>query len=164
MFLSSLSKSCPWWKSPRVCSLRKMLPRWMAEQSMKTEDLIKLLDDELLNQTADVWRALRLAKYALQETLDKTPLSKSPLTQDDLMKMAVIGAPIPPLRALATYADEKNWVQLYGPLVAAGDYQPKACEWIFIGPVRPGYELAQNAIGREMPNSAIAQSSAIKPL
>lgn len=121
---------------------------------MKTEELIKLLDDELLNQTDDVWRVIRLAKYALQKTLDKTPLNKAPLTADDLMKMATIGTPIPPLRALATYADPKNWVQLYdgGVKPVESDYEPRACEWAFIGPVRPGYELAQNAIGREMPN------------
>lgn len=78
-----------------------------------------------------------------------------PLTAGEILELARDGEPIPPLRALATYADPKNWVQLYGGVVsisAPNNYEPRECEWAFTGPVRPPYELAQNAIGREMPN------------
>lgn len=119
---------------------------------MKTEELIKLLDAEMVTPSADNWRVIRLAKYALEETLKA---DKTPLTGNDLMQMANTGTPIPPLRALATYADPKNWVQLYDcrDMPPQNGYHPAKCEWAFIGPVRPGYELAQNVIGREMPNS-----------
>jgi len=71
--------------------------------------------------------------------------SVEPLTCADLTEIAMSGVPIPPLRALATYANENNWKQIYNG-ESTEEYVPKACEWAFVGPVRPGYELAQNAL------------------
>lgn len=70
----------------------------------------------------------------------------SPLTSHDIIGMAQSGSPIPPVRALATFANTDNWIQLYEGRTMQAGYQPKECEWAFIGPVRPPYELAKNAL------------------
>lgn len=70
----------------------------------------------------------------------------SSLSAGEILQLAQEGKPIPPARALATYADPKNWVQLYDIRAASGEYTPRACEWAFIGPMRPGYELARCAL------------------
>jgi hypothetical protein len=67
-----------------------------------------------------------------------------PLTASDILKMANLGERLPVARVLATFADPSNWVQIYDGK-SVSEYTPKACEWAFIGPVRPPYELAQNA-------------------
>jgi hypothetical protein len=69
------------------------------------------------------------------------------LTAADLMDAAIHGKPIDPLRALAAYADPSNWVQCYGGEDSDGN-KLKPCEWAFIGPTRPGYELAQHTLSR----------------
>jgi len=69
-----------------------------------------------------------------------------PLSADELMLFAQIGRPIPLNRALATFADPNNWIQLYQGKSVKDGYRPKECKWAFIGPVRPPYELAQNAL------------------
>jgi hypothetical protein len=68
-----------------------------------------------------------------------------PLAASEIMECAVNNKPIPVIRALATYAEKSNWVQLYCG-ESSGDYKAHTCEWAFIGPVRPPYELAQNAL------------------
>ena len=68
-----------------------------------------------------------------------------PLTANDLLDSALRGDSIDPLRALATYADPSNWVQCYEGEDSNGN-KLKPCEWVFIGPTRPGYELAQHAL------------------
>lgn len=68
-----------------------------------------------------------------------------PLTRAELLEAAVNNQPIPILRVLATYADPNNWVQAYHAERSDGK-ELRACEWAFIGPTRPGYELAQWAI------------------
>lgn len=72
----------------------------------------------------------------------------TPLTASELLEIAnTPNAEIPMDRALATFADPRNWVQIYkGETSPASGYTAKACEWAFIGPVRPPYELAQNAL------------------
>lgn len=71
----------------------------------------------------------------------------TPLTTTDLIEMGTHAVPIPPERILATFADPKNWVQLYdGESSPISGYKAKACEWVFIGPMRPPYELAQHGI------------------
>lgn len=68
-----------------------------------------------------------------------------PLTASDILDMANRGESLPVKRVLATFADPSNWVQIYeGKSVS--EYAPKACEWAFIGPIRPPYELAQHAM------------------
>lgn len=74
--------------------------------------------------------------------------SKS-LTAEELLHLALTGQPLPADRVLATFADEKNWVQLYHCESAARGYKPLACEWAFIGPVRPPFELAQQALNHD---------------
>lgn len=70
-----------------------------------------------------------------------------PLSPNDILQLALAGKPIPADRVLATFADPKNWIQVYrGETVQAGGYEMKACEWAFIGPMRPPYELAQHAL------------------
>lgn len=69
-----------------------------------------------------------------------------PLSAAELIAIANGNIKVPPERVLATYADPGNWVQLYHCEAAARGYEPKACEWAFVGPVRPPYELAQWAI------------------
>lgn len=80
-----------------------------------------------------------------------TPESKAlPLEASDLMTMALDGQTPPILRVLATYAIASNWIQLYGGKRSPDKaYQVKACEWAFIGPMRPPYELAQWALGSQ---------------
>lgn len=73
-------------------------------------------------------------------------MNPKPLTANDLMSLVLAGEPIPLDRALATYADPNNWVQLYHSESLSPGYEAKPCEWAFIGPVRPPYELAQNAL------------------
>ena len=60
-----------------------------------------------------------------------------PLEISDLFDAALNNTTIDPIRALATYADRSNWIQVY---------INNKCEWAFIGPTRPGYELAEFAI------------------
>ena len=52
----------------------------------------------------------------------------------DLFSIGVNGGKIDPIRALATYADEKNWGKIY---------DEKGCHWVWQGPVIVGFELAQ---------------------
>lgn len=73
-------------------------------------------------------------------------MKPKPLTAEDLFHFAIQGEQLPIERVLATFADEKNWVQLYHAESGARGYQPLPCEWAFIGPVRPPFELAQQAI------------------
>lgn len=68
-----------------------------------------------------------------------------PLGISDLIDLTVSGGTIPASRALATFANPSNWKQIYGGKNHSG-YEAKHCEWAFIGPVRPPYELAQKAI------------------
>lgn len=91
--------------------------------------------------------------------VEKT-LSTSPTTQfvrveslgsfEELSGRAILdlannNKPIPFGRALATFANPFNWTQLYDAKGGSG-YEPKACEWAFIGPMRPPYELAQHGM------------------
>lgn len=70
-----------------------------------------------------------------------------PLTCHDLMKLVYAGKPFPVDRVLATFADKHNWIQIYnGGTNGATEYEARACEWAFIGPSRPPYELAQSAL------------------
>lgn len=69
-----------------------------------------------------------------------------PLTASDIVACAVSGVPIAADRTLATFADPRNWVQLYDSKALTGGYEPRACEWAWIGPNRPPYELAQWAL------------------
>jgi len=70
-----------------------------------------------------------------------------PITTDDLLDAAIYGKAIDPLRVLAAYADPSNWIQCYGGEDSDGN-KLKPCEWAFIGPTRPGYELAQHTLAR----------------
>lgn len=65
-----------------------------------------------------------------------------PLSASDLLQFANNGMPIPSNRVLATFGNPKNWIQIYHGETSRPDYEPRACEWAFIGPVRPPYELA----------------------
>lgn len=67
------------------------------------------------------------------------------LTNGELIDLVVNGQSIPATRVLATFADPNNWVQIYNGENHSG-YNPKPCEWAFIGPVSPPYELAQKAM------------------
>jgi len=68
-----------------------------------------------------------------------------PVTTYDLFESALHQVKIDPLRALAAYADPSNWVQVYNGELANGN-KCLPCEWAFIGPTRPGYELAQHVL------------------
>lgn len=71
--------------------------------------------------------------------------SVTPLTAGELLSIATNGGQVPPFRALATYANRENWKQIYEGKTSDGA-PAHACEWAFIGPMRPGYELAQHAL------------------
>lgn len=76
-----------------------------------------------------------------------SPVACSPLSAGDLYRAAVAGNPIPANRVLATFAEASNWVQIYhGETSPVTGYKAKACEWAFVGPSRPPYELAQWAL------------------
>lgn len=80
---------------------------------------------------------------------DPVPGTVMPLTAAELLELARRGKPIPADRVLATFAHEANWVQIYRGETAPGcGYQAMACEWAFIGPVRPPFELAQHAMSK----------------
>ena len=68
-----------------------------------------------------------------------------PVTTSDILDAALQGTALDPVRALAAYADPANWVQSYGGEDCDGN-KLKPCEWVFVGPTRPGYELAQRAL------------------
>jgi hypothetical protein len=69
-----------------------------------------------------------------------------PLQGRDILDIANAGESISAIRALQTFAQESNWVQLYDAKTSSKDYSARACEWAFIGSVRPPYELAQQAL------------------
>lgn len=70
-----------------------------------------------------------------------------PYQPDELLTAARGGQPLDPLRVLATYAARDNWVPIHGGRTSPEDeYEAKACEWAFIGGVRPPYELAEWAL------------------
>ena len=76
-----------------------------------------------------------------------SPVPCSPLTAGELFEAARYAKPIPMNRVLATFSQESNWVQIYhGETSPATDYKARACEWAFVGPSRPPYELAQWAL------------------
>ena len=72
-------------------------------------------------------------------------INTEPLKISDLIDLSVSGKDIPVPRALATFADPSNWTQVYNTKNEDGVVNP-ACQWAFIGPVKPPYELAQNAM------------------
>lgn len=77
---------------------------------------------------------------------DECDLPK-PLTSSELITKAIFSQPISIRRVLATFADESNWIQIYGgEFPKRRGVKAKACEWCFIGPTRPPYELAQWAL------------------
>lgn len=55
-------------------------------------------------------------------------------TSEDLMRLAMNGEKIDPLRVSATYANPKNWGQMHDPSYG--------CRWYWKGPVICAYELA----------------------
>lgn len=69
-----------------------------------------------------------------------------PISSEELFRAAIHGEPLDADRVLATYADPRNWVQVYDGKTSTRKYKAKACEWAFIGPARPPYELAQWAL------------------
>lgn len=110
------------------------------------ERLCRKLEEELAEARKDPWRGAPPGtrfREARNLTSDGPPL---PLSANELMMFAECGRDIPVGRALATFAEENNWVQIYGGRTSDHDYFPKECEWAFIGPVTPPFELAQNAL------------------
>lgn len=74
-----------------------------------------------------------------------------PYTSNDLLEVAVNGEPIDPLRVVATYADPKNWVGVYGGSDSDGNSYSKV--WAWRGPLIVGPELAQNAMRLQKMNA-----------
>lgn len=72
-------------------------------------------------------------------------MNSKPYTHSELMECA-LGKPLDPLRMLATFAAKENWLQVYQGKTVRSDYQFHECEWAFIGPFRPPYEMAQLAL------------------
>lgn len=60
-----------------------------------------------------------------------------PYTQEDLMHIALGSLKVDPLRVIATYAAEDNW---------EGVYDDRRKRWAWVGPMIPGFELAQLAL------------------
>lgn len=77
-------------------------------------------------------------------------MNAQPLTAREIMDIALTGAPIPIERLLATFADPNNWVQIYEGKATREGYTARACEWAFIGPYRPPWELAQMALAESL--------------
>jgi hypothetical protein len=73
----------------------------------------------------------------------------TPLEAGEILQFANDGKPIPADRVLATFANPDNWVQIYEGKATRQGYEARACEWAFIGPMRPPYELAQHAMSGE---------------
>jgi hypothetical protein len=70
----------------------------------------------------------------------------APYSASEILAAANLGQKLDPIRVLATYAQSDNWVQIYGGDARPSGYHAKACEWGFIGPMRPGYEMATLAL------------------
>jgi hypothetical protein len=70
----------------------------------------------------------------------------APYSASEILAAANLSQKLDPIRVLATYAHSENWTQIYDGKPSGKDYTPKACEWAFIGPMRPGYELAKLAL------------------
>ncbi len=72
-------------------------------------------------------------------------MNTTPLSAAELMAYAIGNLPVSVPRVMATFAARSNWVQIYEGRVspAVGYYQANPCEWAFIGPVRPPYELGE---------------------
>lgn len=83
----------------------------------------------------------------------KTPLPE-PLSASEIFNAAVDGTPLDPMRVLATFADKRNWIQIYGGRTVSSAYKPRECEWAFIGPVRPPFELAMNTLADQLKENA----------
>ena len=67
------------------------------------------------------------------------------------------------LRVLATYADPLNWRQVHGgTFVGAPGGKSLGCEWAFVGPTRPGYELAQTVLV-DLPRPGRLDPAAVVP-
>lgn len=123
------------------------------------EDAAKALKETFGNYVGSPWNGVKLngVKFwpiineILQSELAKVGLeivstSQLPLSAGQLISLANGNISVPPFRALATFADESNWTQLYESKSMKDGYTARACEWGFIGPVRPPFELAQWAL------------------
>lgn len=72
-------------------------------------------------------------------------INTDPLKLSDLIDISIKGKDIPLPRALATFADPNNWVQVYDCKNSDGAFNADD-KWAFIGPIKPPYELAQQAM------------------
>jgi hypothetical protein len=122
---------------------------WLISERTRLEAQVVQLREALLQASiaphSETARQLRDAALSTPAPRVFTAEQVLPLAASEIMECAVNNKPIPVIRALATYAEKSNWVQLYHG-ESSGDYKAHACEWAFIGPVRPPYELAQNAL------------------
>lgn len=84
---------------------------------MTTEQIIKMLDDELVTPTPDNWRVVRAAKYKLQEleaklsSIYRVAVGEDQVANDDTEGMAWIAEQIVPSpkasNAEVSHADDK---------------------------------------------------------
>lgn len=102
---------------------------------------------DLLAENAELKCKLAVAESKLEKLTAHAFPDTYPLYPKDLLEMGRKGLPVPAIRALATFGNEANWVQIYdGHTSPVCEYQAAACEWAFIGGVRPPYELAQHSM------------------
>lgn len=66
-----------------------------------------------------------------------------PYTSGELMRAAVDGKALDPIRVLATYAEESNWKKVYAD---------QRCYWAWSGPTICGYELAGHGVRAAAPD------------
>lgn len=78
------------------------------------------------------------AKAAIRAVLDNDKPVK-PYTSGDLVKLTLAYKDYDPMRALATYASEDNWLHVHAD---------QRHYWAWGGPVIVGYELAESVIPR----------------
>jgi len=93
---------------------------------------------------------LRRLRIAVDIILTSRAELQSPYSTMELMHSAINGQKLNSQRVVATFGDRSNWTQVYGGTRAEGG-PVTGCTWGWIGPVKPPYELAENAAGNSTP-------------
>jgi hypothetical protein len=73
-------------------------------------------------------------------------MTPTPYSGTEVLALTFRDGKFDPARVLALYADPANWRQV-------GDGKDTPCQWLFTGPLLPGYALAQRAL-EALPSTA----------
>ena len=71
-------------------------------------------------------------------------MTPTPYSDTEVLALTFRDGKFDPARVLALYADPAKWRQV-------GDGKDTPCQWLFTGPLLPGYALAQRALEASPP-------------